>query len=338
MSAPIYLVGAAMTPFGRHAASRQDLARSAILDAAKEAGIELESVQACTIGAASVHLAFHALRAGIHDTMLVFGVEKLAAACNAAVPSLGEGDMTNLYAMCAACYLHEFGIDAQVLGEVVVKNRCHGALNPLAQNRKPVTIDEVMGSQVVHAPLTQLQCSSSEVDGAAALVLSTRRPQGRTRPVRVLASAVESGRLAFACDDILAAETTARAARRAYEQAGVAPADIDVVELHDAFSIAELIYCEALGLCRRGEAHELLRSGATTLGGAVPVNPSGGLLARGHPPGATGMAQLVEAAWQLEGRAGERQVTGAALALTQCTEIGVAGVDHAAAAVHILGF
>ncbi len=115
------------------------------------------------------------------------------------------------------------------------------------------------------------------------------------------------------------------------------PADIDVIELHDAFSIAELIYYNALGLCGRGEAHELLKSGATSLGGKTVVNPSGGLLAKGHPLGATGVAQMVEAVWQLQQRAGERQADGAELALTQCTGGGIAGVDHAASAVHILG-
>ncbi|MNN13890.1 lipid-transfer protein [compost metagenome] len=110
-----------------------------------------------------------------------------------------------------------------------------------------------------------------------------------------------------------------------------------MVELHDAFTIAELIYYDALGLCQRGEAHELLRSGATALGGRTVVNPSGGLLAKGHPLGATGVAQMVEAVWQLQDRAGDRQVENASLALTQCTGGGIAGVDHAASAVHILG-
>lgn len=116
------------------------------------------------------------------------------------------------------------------------------------------------------------------------------------------------------------------------------PVDIDVIELHDAFTIAELVYYQALGLCwPRPQAHELLRSGATALGGRVPVNPSGGLLAKGHPLGTTGVAQMVEAVWHLQGRAGERQVADAALALTQCTGGGIAGVDHAASSVHILG-
>jgi acetyl-CoA acetyltransferase len=185
-------------------------------------------------------------------------------------------------------------------------------------------------------PLTLLQCCPSQVDGAAALVLGTRRP-AQPRPVKLLSSVVVSGMREGADDDILDAEITARAARLAYQQAVLGPEDVDVVELHDAFTIAELLYYEALGLAPRGEAVPLLRSGATRLGGRVPVNPSGGLLAKGHPLGATGVAQMVEILWQLQGRAGERQVADARVGLTQCTGGGIAGVDHAASSVHLLG-
>lgn len=380
MSKPIYLSGAAMTPFGRHAASMQDLAQSALLGAVEDAGIALGEAQAiyscnvfggmvlgqvllrdlglsglpiynvenaCASGATGVHLACHALQAGIYDTVVVFGVEKLTALGGGTIPLQRNDYMTELYAragmalpavyaMRATRYLHEFGVSAEALAGVAVKNRRHGALNPYAQTRSEVTLDEVLNSRVVFDPLTLLQCCPSAVDGAAALVLTTRRPE-QARPVKVLASVIQSGRAETGLDDILAAEITARAANLAYVQAGVQPADLDVVELHDAFSIAELIYYDALGLCRRGEAHELLASGATTFGGDVVVNPSGGLLAKGHPLGATGVAQMVEAVWQLQGRAGERQAEGAQLALTQCTGGGIAGVDHAASAVHILG-
>lgn len=381
MKTPIYIAGVAMTRFGRHEASMQDLTQTAVCEAVADAGVELPAIEAiyacnvfggmalgqvllrdldlpglpiynvenaCASSATGVHLACHALAAGAYDTVVVFGVEKLTALGGGTIPLQRNDYMTELYAraglalpavyaMRATRYLHEFGVGAEALGEVAVKNRRHGALNPFAQTRTPVTIDEVMNSRMVFDPLTLLQCCPSAVDGAAALVLTTKRPAGRARPVRVLASSIQSGKLETGCDDILAAEITARAARKAYEQAGVQPADLDVIELHDAFSIAELVYYDALGLCQRGEAHELLRSGATTLGGRVPVNPSGGLLAKGHPLGASGVAQMVEAVWHLEGRAGERQVEGASLALTQCTGGGIAGVDHAASAVHILG-
>ncbi|MEJ8858788.1 thiolase family protein [Variovorax robiniae] len=381
MKTPIYIAGVAMTPFGRHEASMQDLTQTAVCEAVADAGLELPDAQAfyacnvfggmalgqvllrdldlpglpiynvenaCASSATGVHLACHALAAGVYDTVVVFGVEKLTALGGGTIPLQRNDYMTELYAragltlpavyaMRATRYLHEFGVDADVLGEVTVKNRRHGALNPYAQTRTEVSIDEVMNSRMVFDPLTLLQCCPSAVDGAAALVLTTRKPTQRARPVRVLASSIQSGRLETGCDDILAAEITARAARKAYEQAGMKPADLDVIELHDAFSIAELIYYDALGLCERGEAHELLKSGGTTFGGRVTVNPSGGLLAKGHPLGASGVAQMVEAVWHLEGRAGERQVQGASLALTQCTGGGIAGVDHAASAVHILG-
>ncbi|MGO4328122.1 thiolase family protein [Cupriavidus sp. 2TAF22] len=381
MNKPIYVAGVAMTPFGRHDGSMQDLAQSAVLGAVADADVDMAEVQAfyaanvfggmvlgqvllrdlgvtgpaiynvenaCASGATGVHLACHALEAGRYDTVVVFGVEQLTALGGGALPLQRNDYMTSLYAragmtlpsvyaMRAARYLHEFGVKPDVLAEVAVKNRRHGGLNPYAQTRTGVSVDEVMDSRMVFDPLTLLQCCPSAVDGAAALVLTTRKPATRSKPVRVLASAVQSGRQEIGTEDILAAEITARTARLAYQEAGVKPADIDMVELHDAFTIAELIYYSALGLCERGEAHELLKSGATTLGGRVPVNPSGGLLAKGHPLGATGVAQMVEAVWQLEGRAGERQIPGASLALTQCTGGGIAGVDHAASAVHILG-
>jgi acetyl-CoA acetyltransferase len=303
---------------------------------------------ACASGATGVHLACHALEAGRYDTVVVLGAEQLTTMGGGALPLQRNDYMTEMfarvgltlpsvYAMRATRYLHEFGVGPDALAEVAVKNRRHGALNPYAQTRSEVTVDAVLDSRMVFDPLTLLQCCPSSVDGAAALVLTTRRPENRSKPVRVLASVVQSGRQETGTEDILAAEITARAAQLAYREAGVTPADLDMVELHDAFTIAELIYYNALGLCKRGEAHELLRSGATALGGRVPVNPSGGLLAKGHPLGATGVAQMVEAVWQLQGRAGERQIADAALALTQCTGGGIAGVDHAASAVHILG-
>lgn len=381
MKPPIYISGVAMTPFGRHDGSMQDLAQRAVADALADANIEQEAAQAfyaanvfggmvlgqvllrdmgvtgpaiynvenaCASGATAVHLACHALEAGRYDTVVVLGAEQLTALGGGALPLQRNDYMTamyaragltlpSVYAMRATRYLHEFGVAPDVLAEVAVKNRRHGKLNPYAQTKSETSVDEVMSSRMVFDPLTLLQCCPSSVDGAAALVLTTKKPERRAKPVRVLASVVQSGRQETGLDDILAAEITARAAQLAYREAGVMPSDLNMVELHDAFTIAELIYYQALGLCKRGEAHELLRSGATALGGRVPVNPSGGLLAKGHPLGATGVAQMVEAVWQLEGRAGERQIAGASLALTQCTGGGIAGVDHAASAVHILG-
>jgi acetyl-CoA acetyltransferase len=311
-------------------------------------GIPVYNVEnACASGATGVHLARHALLAQQYDTVLVLGIEQLTALGGGTIPLQRNDHKTELYAkagmvlpavyaMRGTRFLHERGATPADLAAVAVKNRRHGALNEYAQQRSETTLEEVLASRMIADPLTLLQCCPSQVDGAAAVVLGTRR-RGERKAVKVLSSAVVSGLREEARDDILDAEITARAARQAYEQAGVNPGDVNVVELHDAFTIAELLYYEALGLARRGEAVSLLHSGATALGGRVPVNPSGGLLAKGHPLGATGVAQMVEILWQLQGRAGARQVPGARIGLTQCTGGGIAGVDHAASSVHLLG-
>jgi acetyl-CoA acetyltransferase len=310
-------------------------------------GIPVYNVEnACASGATAVHLARHALRADEYERVLVVGIEMLTQLGGGTIPLQRNDDKTELYAtagmvlpavyaMRATRFLHEGRGTAADLAAVAVKNRSHGCLNEYAQQRTAVTTEEVLGSRMVADPLTLLQCCPSQVDGAAALVVSSQRGGGK--PVKVLASVVQSGILERADDDILDAEITARAARLAYEQAGVSPGEVGVVELHDAFTIAELLYYEALGLAGHGEAVSLLHSGATRIGGRVPVNPSGGLLAKGHPLGATGVAQMVEVAWHLQGRAGARQSGTPMIGLTQCTGGGIAGVDHAASSVHILG-
>jgi acetyl-CoA acetyltransferase len=311
-------------------------------------GIPVYNIEnACASGATGVHLARHALLAQQYDTVLVLGIEQLTALGGGTIPLQRNDHKTELYAkagmvlpavyaMRGTRFLHERGATPADLAAVAVKNRHHGALNEYAQQRSETTLEEVLASRMIADPLTLLQCCPSQVDGAAAVVLGTRR-RGVRKAVKVLSSTVVSGLREEARDDILDAEITARAARQAYEQAGVNPGDVNVVELHDAFTIAELLYYEALGLAKRGEAVALLKSGATALGGRVPVNPSGGLLAKGHPLGATGVAQMVEILWQLQGRAGARQVEGARIGLTQCTGGGIAGVDHAASSVHLLG-
>ncbi|WER48041.1 thiolase family protein [Cupriavidus sp. WKF15] len=311
-------------------------------------GIPVYNVEnACASGATGVHLARHALLAGQYDTVLVFGIEQLTALGGGTIPMQRNDHKTDLYAkagmvlpavyaMRGTRFLHERDASRADMAEVAVKNRHNGSLNPFAQQRTETTVEEVLASRMIADPLTLLQCCPSQVDGAAALVVGTKRP-ARHRPVKVLASVVVSGLREQADDDILDAEITARAARQAYEQAGLGPEDVDVVELHDAFTIAELLYYEALGLAPHGEAVGLLKSGATRLGGRVPVNPSGGLLAKGHPLGATGVAQMVEILWHLQERAGARQVANARVGLTQCTGGGIAGVDHAASSVHLLG-
>lgn len=356
--------------------TEEALAQAAILEALKDAGLTMADAQAfycgnalgghlpgqralrelgtagqavynidnaCSSGATAFHLALQSLRAGQYDTVVVFGMDHLSGLGGGALPLNGR-DWNNsrgmimpaLYAMRAQRYVHEHGISVDALADVAVKNRRHGMLNPIATFCREVTREEVLASRMIADPLTLLQCCPGVVDGAAALVLSTRPTRGVANPVRVLASVVQSGLFEMHQVDMTEAEITSRAARLAYEQAGVGANDLNLIELHDAFTISELLYYEALGLCARGEAPHLLASGATALGGRIPVNPSGGLIAKGHPPGATGVAQLVELCEQLQQRAGKRQVQNARIGLSQVTGGGIWGVDHAACSIHIL--
>lgn len=238
------------------------------------AGIPVYNIEnACASGATAVHLARHALLADQYDTVLVFGIEQLTQLGGGTIPMQRNDEKTDLfaqagmvlpaiYAMRGTRFLHERDAQPADLAAIAVKNRYHGSLNEFAQQQTTVTLEEVLASRMIADPLTLLQCCPSQVDGAAALVLS-KRAGPHAKDVRVLGSTVVSGLLEGARDDILDAEITARAARQAYEQAGIDPRDIGVVELHDAFTIAELIYYEALGLAAHGEAVSLLKSGAT---------------------------------------------------------------------------
>jgi acetyl-CoA acetyltransferase len=309
-------------------------------------GIPVVNVEnACSSSATAFHLAHQAIAAGQYEVALVFGVDNLSQFGGGAIPlvrddwEVSQGMiMPALYAMRARRYMYEHGVSARDLCAVSVKARRHGALNPEAQFRQPVTIEEVEASRMVADPLTLLQCCPTG-DGAAAVVLCAQPKAASYRgsAVRVLASELTSGRYCTGFRDMTTAEVTVRSAREAYEMAAVDPHDIDVAEIHDAFSIAELMYYEAFHWCERGGALELLQSGATSLGGRVVVNPSGGLLAKGHPVGATGVAQIVEIVRQLRGDCGPRQVERARIGLTHATGGGASGLDHGACTVHIFG-
>jgi acetyl-CoA acetyltransferase len=223
------------------------------------------------------------------------------------------------------------GATREDFAQVAVKSHRHAALNPYAQYRTEVTVDDVLASREIAPPLTLLMCSPIG-DGAAALVVCSPEMARRLgAQVRVRACSLVSGR------DRRAGEPGAveRAAETAYEQAGLGPGNLDVIELHDAAAPAELITYEELGLCGEGEGPALLASGATALGGKIPVNLSGGLLSKGHPIGATGCGQLVELADQLRGRCGQRQAAGARVALAQ-NGGGFLGTDAAAMVVTVL--
>jgi acetyl-CoA acetyltransferase len=298
---------------------------------------------ACSSGSSALAAGWLAIASGQHDIVVVVGVEKLTRFNGGMVPLEHEDWEVNqgvvmpaVYAMRAQRYMHEWGLTARQLAEVSVKAHEHGALNPNAQIRKRVTVEEVMSARPVSDPFTLWHCCPTG-DGAACVVLASggAARQLGAATVQLVASDITSGLYTNGYRDMTWAELTARGAHEAYEMAGVGPQDIDVAEIHDAFTIAELMYYEAFGFCERGAAYSFLRSGATSLGGSTPVNPSGGLLSRGHPLGATGVAQAVEVVRQLQGRSGAHQVEGAMLGLTHATGGGISGLDHGACSIHI---
>ena len=302
---------------------------------------------ACASSAVAFHLAQRSVAAGHTDCALVVGVDQLSNLGKGALPVQetewdGRVGVTNpvVYAMRAQRYLHDTDATVEDLAAVSVKSRAFAARNPVAQMRTTTTIEEVLASRPVADPLTMFQCSPKS-DGAAALVVMSRERAASvelTGPV-VRASEVRSGEFSMAARDITRPDITLRAAGAAYERAGLGPDDLDVVELHDAFTIAELLYTEELGLCEDGAGAHYLRSGASAdLGGGrgAVVNPSGGLLSRGHPIGATGAAQIVELTQQLTGRSGDRQRRGARAGLAHVTGGGASGFDNGACCVTIL--
>jgi len=230
--------------------------------------------------------------------------------------------------------MHDHGISAEKLSKVSVKARKHGAMNPWAQFQQEVSLESVVNARKVADPFTLLHCCPTG-DGAAAVIICAESEIGKFhhQPVWVRGTELASGKYLPGFRDMTTPEITVRGAHEIYEATGIGPEDINVAEVHDAFSIAELLYYEAFGFCKPGEAISLLESGATSVGGRIPVNPSGGLLSKGHPVGATGVAQMVEIVWQLRGHAGKRQAEGAKVGLTHCTGGGISGVDHGACAI-----
>ena len=298
---------------------------------------------ACSGGASALNAAVKDIAAGRIDIALVIGIDKLTQFGGGTLPLVAEDPevqagmvMPALYAMRARRFLHDRNETAEILANVSVKARRHGKQNPYAQFRKEVTAEEVLASRPISDPITLLQCCPTG-DGAAAVVVVSAAylRQSSAASVRIAASILHSGQATSGFRNMLHPDITYHSAREAYEQAGFGPEDLDVVELHDAFSIAELVYYEALGLCPEGHAADFLRDGKSTYGGQVVVNPSGGLLAKGHPVGASGVAQAVEVFWHLTGQAGTRQVEGARRALTHVTGGGIAGMDHGACTVHL---
>ena len=294
---------------------------------------------ACASGTTAFHESWAAIASGRYEHVLAIGVEHMSGRRGAIPPEPRDPEgasglaLPALYAMSASHYAARHGVTDRQLAAVAVKNRRHGAANPRAQHPSAVSEDEVLRSRMIAEPLTRLQCSSIS-DGAGAAVLGPSRHHARDVPIR--ASALGSGGLwDYRTDHAWGFEIIARIAGEAYTQAGVDAGDIDVFEVHDAFTIGEIVTTEALGLAAEGEGAALIADGATSHGGRTVVNPSGGLLARGHPLGATGLAQIAELVWQLRGEAGDRQVDDARLGLVETMGGGVSGLDGNACVVAV---
>lgn len=367
---PVFVVGTGITPFGHHwDIPMEILAGKAAIQAMAEAGITHDALDAayvghmsqgempgqrvlrdlgfrktpvlnvenaCASGASALREAWIAIGAGLAEVALVLGVEKLKQKglmmfSNPSFEQRMGQVMPGSYALAGQRHMSEYGTRPEDFAWIAVKNHDHGALNPNAMYQKPVSLEEVLGSRMIAEPLTLLQCCAP-ASGAASVVLASGKAlaamSGKSVQLRAVALASEMN--AGTYEEQPFSGVTARAAEQAYNMSGIDPSDIDVVELHDAFTVGELLHYESLQLCPRGEGARLCAERATALGGRIPVNPSGGLLSKGHPTGATGVAQVVELAWQLRGTADRRQVPGAKIGVAQC-QGGVGGGVQAAA-------
>lgn len=296
---------------------------------------------ACASGTTAFHESATMIELGRFENVLAIGVEKMTDNFAGAIhPESTDPEgrsglaLPSLYALAATRYQSIHGLTDEELALVSVKNHGHAVHNDRAQHRTPHSIDEVLGSRMIADPLTLLQCCPI-ADGAAAAILAPAK--GTPGEVVVRSSVLRSGGFwDHRSEHVWGFGLIQSTAVQAYEAAGLGPDDVDVIECHDAFTIGEIVTTEALGLAAEGAGASLLRSGHTMIGGPQPVNPSGGLLSRGHPLGATGLAQVAEIVWQLRGNAGLRQVGGARIGLVETMGGGVAGIDGNACVVALL--
>jgi acetyl-CoA C-acetyltransferase len=286
---------------------------------------------ACASGGLALRMGFIDVASGMSDVVLVSGVEKMTdVSGHEATYALGtaadqeyEGfhgiTFPGLYALIARAHMEKYGTTREQLAMVAVKNHHNGSKNPLAQFQYEITVDSVLNSVMVADPLRILDCSPI-TDGAAAVVLCpVEMARKMKKPVvKIIGSGHATDSIALSLrKDITWLEATYQAAKKAYSMANKGPKDMHVIEVHDCFTIAEICVTEALGLVEKGKGGQAVELGKTSLEGKIPVNTSGGLKAKGHPVGATGVAQVVEIVKQLRGEAGERQVKGARIGMTQ---------------------
>ncbi|ARF55069.1 thiolase C-terminal domain-containing protein [Streptomyces gilvosporeus] len=309
----------------------------------------------CATGSTALMMARQFVEAGINDCVLTLGFEKMkrgALGGGADAGDFSTSPVARHYGVMAAAHgfemtpptaqifgnaarehMDRYGTTAEQLAAVGAKNHRHSAHNPYAQFQDVYTVEEVLAAKTIHRPLTKLQCSPTSDGAAAAVIASERfvREHGLAdRAVEIAAQAMttdtDESFASGSCIDVVGKPMSRAAARRVYAASGLGIEDVDVIELHDCFSINELLTYEALGMCPDGDGGKLIADGATTYGGRWVVNPSGGLISKGHPLGATGLAQTAELVWQLRGTAGARQVPGAGVALAHNIGLGGAAV------------
>lgn len=368
----VAVIGVDMVKFGRFEdKTLEELARIPVIGALKDAGIRWKDMEAayvghchqglsagqrilagvgasglpvtnienaCSSGSTAFREAYLMIALGMFNMVLALGCEKMGRGLvqldiDDTFRVLGTGLIPAQFALVARAHMDQYGTTREQFAKVAVKAHKNGALNPYAQYREEVTVEEVLNSRMIADPITLLMCCPTG-DGAAAAILCSMAKARRftTKPIRVAASILNSetytegtGSQNLGVNVRKAPSVITAGARQAYEKAGLGPEDVDAIELHDAFATSELIHYEEMGLCKEGEGGRLIDEGVVELGGRIPVNPSGGLLAKGHPLGATGIAQIVEIVWQLRGNCGARQVAGAKVGLTEAA--GTNGVN-----------
>jgi len=314
-----------------------------VLQEIGQTGIPVVNVaNACATGATAFREAWMAIKAGVYDLAIAVGVEQMGKGLlgggggGTGIPKeglLGSGTMPAVFAEAGMEHSRKYGTTFEQFAKVSVKNHHHSTLNPKAMYQIETPLEMVMNAEMISYPNTKLMCSVN-VDGSAAAVLASEkkaRELGMKRAVKVRASALTSD--PWQERDLVMPDVntcTRLAAKKAYEMAGIGPEDISLVELHDCFATAEILHYENLGLCKDGEAGRMIDTGATALGGKIPVNVSGGLLSKGHPLGATGIANIYEVATHLRGEAGKRQVPNARFGMTHVIGLG------SACAIHVL--
>ncbi len=350
---------------GQHSIRGQVIFRGMGIDKIPVVNVE----NACAGGSSALHLAYTGIKAGMYDVAIAVGSEKITnpnkalslgayASCmdvenfekhinmilevsksftitipdDGSKPGEGRSVFMDAYAVGARWHMDRFGSTQRQLAIICSKNHFHGSLNPLSQYQHRMTVEEVLADKLVAWPLTRAMCAPVG-DGAAAAIVCSEKflKKLSARPVKIIASVMGQGE----DRDLDAPDIGQRLAQIAYNQAGVGPDDISLAELHDATSWGELHQTESMGFCPIGEGGPFAESGATTLGGKKPINTSGGLECRGHPIGASGLAQIHELVLQLRGEAGGRQVENARLGLAE-NGGGNIGVEEAAMCIHIL--